>query len=287
MTPLWRDRVPLFGLAVTVMAAAIVTVLLLTGLWAGWRTSSLASAMAHRLSPEVTQDLPDDPQKPLAGAAPDDATDGPPDVPPDTAADDSPATAPDAPDVTAADDTPEHTGDAPAVTDEDPQAQASETQPKDAGETKQEDLGPGARAVARVHQRHLFSPEPPKAAHSILGVLGDRVLFPGGGAVGVGESFNGATVKAIGPDWAELEVDGKVVKFSVFNGQVASPPAQPGVAAQGADAETASSQTDEGASPKSGEAASTQPQAKQSPAKAPSSDYSKQTRSPKGRDRSY
>lgn len=83
---------------------------------------------------------------------------------------------------------------------------------------------PGARAVERIQKRHLFAPAPPQAFRKIVGVLGDRVLYPDGASYKVGESFGGATVKAIGSDWVDLEYEGETITIGVFGGQGSKPP---------------------------------------------------------------
>lgn len=77
----------------------------------------------------------------------------------------------------------------------------------------------GKAALARIEKRYMFSPPPPQGFRSIAGVLGDRVFFRSGQDVEVGGQFGGATVKAIGSDWVELEHEGQTIRIGVFGGQ--------------------------------------------------------------------
>jgi len=79
------------------------------------------------------------------------------------------------------------------------------------------DGGP-APAVARLGKRRFFSPAPPQDFRNARGVLGDRVLYPGGQSFAVGDHAMGATVKAIGLDYVELEFEGETVRVDFGSG---------------------------------------------------------------------
>ena len=88
-----------------------------------------------------------------------------------------------------------------------------ETTPPDrsAGQPTQTD-----QAVKRIQERFLFSPRPPEMFRRVQGVLGDRVLYPGGQSFGIGDNAMGATVVAIGSNWVELEHNGRSIIIDVF-----------------------------------------------------------------------
>jgi hypothetical protein len=70
--------------------------------------------------------------------------------------------------------------------------------------------------AARVTARNLFAPTIQGFQGQLTGVLGDQAVF-GNQFVGVGENVMGATLKAIGPDWAEIEFEGKTQRLSLFD----------------------------------------------------------------------
>jgi hypothetical protein len=76
----------------------------------------------------------------------------------------------------------------------------------------------GTAAADRIRGRYLFAPAPPQAFRSPLGVLGDRVLYPGGQSFGVGDNALGATVKAVGPHEVEVEYEGETITLPVSSG---------------------------------------------------------------------
>lgn len=78
---------------------------------------------------------------------------------------------------------------------------------------------PGALAVQRIRDRHLFMPKPPERFRSIQGVLGNRVLYAGGQSFAVGENAMGATVKAVNSEWVEFEFQGETVRIEMFPGR--------------------------------------------------------------------
>ena len=77
---------------------------------------------------------------------------------------------------------------------------------------------PAARAVAAIRQRHLFAPAPAEAFRNVQGVLGDRVLYPGGQSFRAGDEAMGATVTRVGSDFVEFEHGGETVRIQVFEG---------------------------------------------------------------------
>ena len=79
----------------------------------------------------------------------------------------------------------------------------------------------------RITKRNLFVPFKPKTLGAkLIGVLGDEAIFAGDKHAKVDGNVNGAKVLAIGPDWVDLEWEGKTVKQWVF-GARALPPTPP------------------------------------------------------------
>ncbi|MEM9913475.1 MAG: hypothetical protein AAF911_00770 [Planctomycetota bacterium] len=78
-------------------------------------------------------------------------------------------------------------------------------------------------AVKRIRDRHLFMPAPPQGFRNVQGVLGDRVLYPGGQSFGVGENAMGATVIAIGTNWVELLHEDQTITLDIFRGEERGP----------------------------------------------------------------
>jgi len=75
--------------------------------------------------------------------------------------------------------------------------------------------------------RNVFTgPKKPWSAQ-LVGVLGELAFFQGGGGLKVGENYNGAKITKIGPDFVELEVDGKTQTVYVFAGGSGSPGGPP------------------------------------------------------------
>lgn len=77
----------------------------------------------------------------------------------------------------------------------------------------------GQAVVKRILDRYIFNQPPPQRFRQIKGVLGDRVIFDDGRVVSVGEQYDGATVKAIGGDWVQLEHEGQSIVVGVRGGQ--------------------------------------------------------------------
>jgi len=84
---------------------------------------------------------------------------------------------------------------------------------------------PQDEQVDRISKRHVFSPDPPKKSLSLTGVLGDEAYFDGQSkGYKVGQSYKGAKITQIGPDWVQVEIDGKPQKLHVWGaGSVPSP----------------------------------------------------------------
>ncbi len=70
----------------------------------------------------------------------------------------------------------------------------------------------------KIAKRHIFSIEKPKGLSlKLMGILGDVVYFQGENkGFELGQSHKGAKIKQIGPDWVELEFEGKDKKLYVF-----------------------------------------------------------------------
>ena len=81
-----------------------------------------------------------------------------------------------------------------------------------------DDASPAGQAVARIRDRHLFAPAPAEAFRNVQGVLGTRVLYPGGQSFTVGDNAMGATITAVGSGWVEFEHDGGTERIHVFEG---------------------------------------------------------------------
>ncbi len=77
---------------------------------------------------------------------------------------------------------------------------------------------PGVLAAKRIDERYIFHSKPQPRFRQIRGVLGNKVLFTHGGAVAVGGSFDGATVKEVGANWVKLEHEGEEITIAVAGG---------------------------------------------------------------------
>jgi hypothetical protein len=72
------------------------------------------------------------------------------------------------------------------------------------------------KLVARMAKGNPFV-QPKGFQGRLVGVLGDRAYFEGQpDGFQVGQDFGGAKLRRLGPDWAELEFDGKPVRLEVF-----------------------------------------------------------------------
>jgi len=70
--------------------------------------------------------------------------------------------------------------------------------------------------TARINERNIFMPPKPKGFRAqFVGVLGDAALI-NGQFYKVGQTVAGATIKAIGPDWVEIEFEGETSVKRVF-----------------------------------------------------------------------
>lgn len=89
--------------------------------------------------------------------------------------------------------------------------------PKDkAAETKEPSVAD--EQVKRITERSLFAPVPKKTLGArLIGVLGNEAFFAGGKSAKVGGQIGGAKVVALGPDWVDLEWEGKTIKQWVFS----------------------------------------------------------------------
>ena len=128
------------------------------------------------------------------------------------------------------------------------------SQPNDGTEPKPKPpADPVAKALARVIEHHLFETPQKPDFRGIIGVLGDRVLYPGGISVGIGESHNGATIKEIGSNWVKVEYEGEIIPLGVFGG---TPPEEPkaeaGEAGEEPDAKPETDAPDDPGSPEPG-----------------------------------
>ncbi|MEM9418793.1 MAG: hypothetical protein AAGA25_07070 [Planctomycetota bacterium] len=77
---------------------------------------------------------------------------------------------------------------------------------------------PAGQATQRIRDRFLFMSPPPQGFRNVQGVLGDRVLYPGGQSFGLGENAMGATVVAIGTNWVELLHEEQTITIDIFRG---------------------------------------------------------------------
>ena len=91
-----------------------------------------------------------------------------------------------------------------------------EDQKPEDNKPKDEKLDPADQALARIKAKQMFmKPEKPDF-RNILGVLGNRVLYPGGISLKVGDQYNGATIKEIGSSWVKVEYKGEIIPLSVY-----------------------------------------------------------------------
>ena len=74
----------------------------------------------------------------------------------------------------------------------------------------------------RICDRNVFGVKK-KWSGRLIGVLGDLAFFEKGPGLKVGQSYNGAKIMKIGPDWVELEVEDKPRKLHVFTPGSAGP----------------------------------------------------------------
>jgi hypothetical protein len=73
------------------------------------------------------------------------------------------------------------------------------------------------KRVTRIQKRNIFSPPVVKGFKAqLIGVLGHEAIFQGGQFVKVGGTIQGAKLLAIGPDWVEVEYEGKAKKVYLF-----------------------------------------------------------------------
>ena len=98
-----------------------------------------------------------------------------------------------------------------------PQAQSTDS----SAQARRPRVPSGARedtqTVDQVSKRNLFAPPAgPKKPPSPIAVLGDQAVFPNNEWVKVGQEYQGCKLLRIGPDWVELEADGKPLRLSVF-----------------------------------------------------------------------
>ena len=71
--------------------------------------------------------------------------------------------------------------------------------------------------VAHITGRSVFvAIKPKKLSAKLVGVLGEEAIFAGNKYAKVGGNIDGAKVKALGPDWVDLEWEGKTIKQWVF-----------------------------------------------------------------------
>jgi len=104
---------------------------------------------------------------------------------------------------------------------------------KKPGDAKKAD--PRDEQVKRIAKRNLFSP-PAKnkdkgLTAKLTGLLGEAAYFDGKPKPHkVGDSYDGATVKEIGPNWAEVEIkaDGKTQTKKLYVWSKESSPSSPG-----------------------------------------------------------
>ena len=191
--------------------------------------------------PEPDEPKPDKPEvgkKPTTGESSEDKgkpkADTPkPDEPePDTPKPDEPK--PDKPKVGKKPTTGESSEDKGKPKPDKPQPGKTESdKPKPNGATPE--VNPDDEAVKRIVARSMFCPHPPKAfGAKLTGVLGDSAIFNNSQLVKVGGDVGGGKLLQLGPDWAEVEFEGKKIKQWVFGAAGApspggAPPGPPGM----------------------------------------------------------
>ncbi len=71
--------------------------------------------------------------------------------------------------------------------------------------------------VRLIQDRAIFQPPKPSGFQlQLTGVAGTRAIFTGGQAAGAGDQVGGATVLAVGPDWAQIEFEGETQTLYLF-----------------------------------------------------------------------
>lgn len=98
----------------------------------------------------------------------------------------------------------------------DPKAVKGKNKDKDKNKGKAKNKAKEDPRGKRISARNIFSPQKKSAVFKLVGVLGKQVFFQGSEGLTVGQSHNGGKIKEIGPDWVELEVEGKSKKIYVF-----------------------------------------------------------------------
>ena len=119
---------------------------------------------------------------------------------------------------------------------EKPEEQDEPPKPDDKNQKKPDDKKQKKSAqeeqADRIAKRQIFSVEKSKGfSLKLMGILGELVYFQGENkGFEVGQSHKDAKIKRIGPDWVELEFEGKEKKLYVFSEDKGGPskPSVPG-----------------------------------------------------------
>lgn len=103
--------------------------------------------------------------------------------------------------------------------------------PPDSGNDKTPDP-----RVTYLNERNPFTPPKNPWSARLVGVLGEWAFFENSPGLKVGETHNGAKITSIGPDWVEVDVDGKTQKVNLYQGgpSFGGPPSGPMPAGGGA-----------------------------------------------------
>jgi len=105
--------------------------------------------------------------------------------------------------------------------------------PDDKNQKKPDDKNnkksPQDEQADRIVKRNIFAVEKTKKfSLKLMGILGELVYFQGENkGFTVGQSHKDAKIKRIGPDWVELEFDGKEKKLYVFAEDKGGGPSKP------------------------------------------------------------
>ena len=112
---------------------------------------------------------------------------------------------------------------------ENPQHQDETQKPDDKNTNKKTEKSPQDEQADRIVKRNIFAMKKTKKfSLKLMGILGELVYFQGENkGFTVGQSHKDAKIKRIGPDWVELEFDGKEKKLYVFGEDKGGGPSKP------------------------------------------------------------
>lgn len=108
-----------------------------------------------------------------------------------------------------------------------PDSKKPATKPKESEAAKAQREADEA-LVKAILKRSIFTVKKTKSfSAKLTGVLGDQGIFNGSQLVKVGASVGGGKLLQLGPDWAEVEFEGKKIKQWVFGAGGSASPSTP------------------------------------------------------------